>query len=119
MNSKKYERINPMTRTMASIAFASQKHECIINALLSLTYYDPDWKYIQDICISYLTDDDFNVRRVAIECLGNIAIFHKKLDVDIVVSALKKQLLISPYSGYAENSLNDIAVIFGSSAMQY
>src|SRR5215469_10972432 len=62
----------------------------IVKALLSAAYYDPDWRWVQTQCLFFLTHGDVWVRCNAANCLGLLAMFHNKLDTEVVVPALEK-----------------------------
>ena len=82
--------------------------EQIVSGLLSATYYDPDWRWVQGQCLFYLTHADVEVRRSAATCLGLLAVFHKKLDVAVVVPALKYAAADPEVKAMADDSLADI-----------
>jgi hypothetical protein len=77
-------------------------------ALWSAAYYDPDWRWVQTQCLLSLTHADAVVRRSAATCLGLLAVFHKKLDLDLVLPALKKAAEDPEVKASAEDSLDDI-----------
>jgi hypothetical protein len=77
-------------------------------ALWSAVYYDPDWRWAQTQCLLSLTHADASVRRNAAACLGILAVFHKKLDLDLVLPALKKARQDPEVKASAEDSLEDI-----------
>jgi hypothetical protein len=82
--------------------------EQIIEALLSATYHDPDWKWVQSQCLESLTNADVWVRRNAATCLGLLAVFHQQLDLDLVISALHKAGEDAEVKPWVEDSLADI-----------
>ena len=86
----------------------SGQSEQIIDALLSAVYYDPDWRWVELQCLQSLTHADFAVRRNAASCLGLLAVFHQKLDVELVVAALKKAGEDEEVRPSVEDSLSDI-----------
>jgi hypothetical protein len=82
--------------------------EQIGEALWSAVYYDPDWRWAQTQCLVSLTHPDACVRRNAAACLGLLAVFHKKLDLDLVLPALKKAREDPEIRDAVEESLDDI-----------
>ena len=80
----------------------------IVKALLSAAYYDPDWRWVQARCLYFLTHTDVWVRRNAANCLGLLAMFHNKLDADVVVPALENAAEDPEVKAWAEDSLADI-----------
>jgi hypothetical protein len=77
-------------------------------ALWSAAYYDPDWRWVQTQCLLSLTHREIRVRCHAATCLGLLAVFHKKLDLDLVLPALKKAAEDPEVKASAEDSLDDI-----------
>jgi hypothetical protein len=63
---------------------------------------------VQGQCLFYLTHADVEVRRTAATCLGLLAVFHKKLDVAVVLPALKNAAADREVKAWAEDSLADI-----------
>lgn len=80
----------------------------VSEALVSAVYYDPDWRWVQTQCLFSLTHADARVRSSAATCLGLLAMFHKKLDLDLVLPALKKAGEDPEVGVFAEDSLEDI-----------
>jgi hypothetical protein len=81
-------------------------------ALWSAAYYDPDWRWVQTQCLYSLTHADRGVRRNAATCLGLLAVFYKKLDLDLVLPALRKAAEDPEVKDSAEDSLEDIRHTF-------
>ena len=100
------ERVEEMLRSGAA--------EQIGEALWSAAYYDPDWRWVQTQCLLMLRHDDVGVRRNAATCLGLLAVFHKKLDAQVVVPALKKAAEDPEVKPWAEDSLADIQHMMGA-----
>jgi hypothetical protein len=86
----------------------------ISEALWSAAYYDPDWRWVQTQCLLMLSHDDVSVRCNAATCLGLLAVFHKKLDTLVAVTALKKAAEDPEVKPWAEDSLADIQHILGT-----
>jgi hypothetical protein len=80
----------------------------VSDALLSATYYDPDWRWAQNLCLDFLNHDDCALRGLAATCLGHIARIHRQLDVDVVLSRLAA-LKTDPFIGASvKDALDDI-----------
>jgi hypothetical protein len=105
-----YQSVGQRTREQVEALLAAGGVEQIVNALLSATYYDPDWRWVQGRCLFYLTHADVEVRRSAANCLGLLAVFHKKLDVAVVLPALKNAAADPEVKPWAEDSLGDILI---------
>jgi hypothetical protein len=68
--------------------FASDDPVEVAEALYSAAHHDPDWRWIQGWCLTFLKSKHVGVRWVAATCLGDLATFHKRLDLDLVLPAL-------------------------------
>jgi len=104
----KYHEIFPMSRPELEVLIESGNHSAIIEALLSAAYYEPDWRWVQGICLRFLDHTDVAVRSNAATCLGHIARIHKNLDLDLVLPKLlplKGDAAIGPW---VEDALEDI-----------
>ena len=55
----------------------------IASALYSAAYHDPDWRWAQSQCLLFLDHPDIRVRWAAATCLGDIAVFHHELDIEL------------------------------------
>jgi hypothetical protein len=104
----KYKEVKRMTREEILEALASQKPERIQTALWSAANFDQDWRWVQDQCLRYLTFPDLWVRRSAATCLGILAVFHKKLDVERVIPKLEDAGRDEEVRPFVQDSLEDI-----------
>ncbi|HEY6305985.1 MAG TPA: hypothetical protein VI488_05930 [Candidatus Angelobacter sp.] len=111
-NKRKHEPVEQRTREQVEAMLASGDSAKTIKALWSAAYYDPDWRWVQTQCLLFLTHADLWIRRNAATCLGLVAVFHKKLDQDLVVPALKKAAEDPDLKPWAEDSLGDIQHTF-------
>ncbi len=105
-----FEEINPMSRCYAEAVFKQDDTERIEEALLRVTFHDEDWCWVQSYCLQFLTHPDKDLRAVAALCLGHLACIHGKLDVAIVVPALKALLTDPDVARKASDALDDIAM---------
>jgi len=103
-----YRAVERRTREQVEALLAGGGVEQIVSGLLSATYYDPDWRWVQSQCLFYLTHADVAVRRSAANCLGLLAMFHKKLDVAVVLPALKNAAADPEVKAWVDDSLADI-----------
>ena len=102
-----------MSRGELEALIDSGNETAISDALLSAAYYDPDWRWVQGICLRFLGHTDLGVRSNAVICLGHIARIHKALDLEVVLPellALKQDAAISPW---VEEALEDIHFFLG------
>lgn len=102
--------VQPIDRRLAEKIFNSNNFDEICDALIRITYYDSDYKWVQGKCIMLLKGNDLSIKRLAITCLGHLARIHKKLDKELVVALLKKLKEDKDVSGAAEDALDDIDI---------
>lgn len=88
--------------------FSSGNSNEICDALISMAFYDNDWKWSQDQCLYFLEHTDPDVRGVAASCLGHIARIHNNLDRELVENALTTHLKDKNISGKVQDALDDI-----------
>jgi hypothetical protein len=105
---RKYRQAQQRSREQMEAMLRSGETDQVIDALLSAAYYDPDWRWVELQCLQALTHADLWVRRNAATCLGLLAVFHQKLDTDLVVAALKKAGQDEEVRPWVEDSLSDI-----------
>ncbi len=105
---RKHVPVTQRTREKIDEMLQSGVAEQIGEALCSAAYYDPDWRWVQTQCLRFLTHSDVGLRRNAATCLGLIAVFHKKLDTNLVRAALQKAAEDPEVKSWAEDSLDDI-----------
>jgi hypothetical protein len=105
---RKYRAAQQRSREQMEAMLKSDEAEQVIDALLSAVYYDPDWRWVELQCLQALTHADVWVRRNAATCLGLLAVFHQKLDTELVVAALKKAGQDEEVRPWVEDSLSDI-----------
>jgi hypothetical protein len=81
----------------------------LLNALLAVTFSDPDWEWVQDRCLEFLDHPDSRVKALAVTCLGHLARIHRKLDKERVVARLAAVRLRDPeLAGRVEDATEDI-----------
>ncbi len=97
-----------MSRSELERLTESGNGSAIVEGLLSATYYDSDWRWVQSLSLRFLADADNNIRSNAAMCLGHIARIHGKLDVEIVIPRLRELLSDPTISPWAEDALEDI-----------
>jgi hypothetical protein len=105
---RNHEPVERRTREQLEALLDSRQPRHVARALLSAAYYDPDWRWVQSKCLFYLTHGDVGVRRSAANCLGLLAVFHNKLDSDVVVPALQRAAEDPEVKTWAEDSLANI-----------
>ena len=106
--NRKYQAVEQRPREQVEAMLLSTDAKEIAKALLSAAYYDPDWRWVQTQSLYFLTHGDVCVRRNAANCLGLLAMFHNKLDTEVVVPALEKAAEDPEVKTSAEDSLAEI-----------
>ena len=104
-----YHSVEPISRTEAERIFAGSDEHAICNALVSVAFYDPDWKWVQDQCLEFINTPGIapGIRSLAATCLGHVARIHETIDWDRVVPLLES-LVNEPGMGTAGDALDDI-----------
>lgn len=113
----RYKAVQPHTKEEAETALAQGTREQIIDALLGVTYYVEDWRWVQGVCLDLLASDRADLYWNAIQCLGHLATFHHTLDLDIVLPAIQAHANDPALKqGYVINdALDDIAGVYDTS----
>jgi hypothetical protein len=106
----KYKEVLPMSRKQAETAFSSELVMEICDALLSVTYYNPDWKWVQTQCIFFCKHSNSDIRGLAATCIGHLARIHSVLDIESAMMILHELLEDSEVSGRAQDALDDIKI---------
>jgi len=103
-----YHEIFRMDRGDLEKLLESGNENAIIEALLSAAYYDPDWRWVQGLCLRFLDHADRNVRWNAATCLGHIARIHRNLDLELVLPKLIALKADPSIASSVEDALGDI-----------
>jgi hypothetical protein len=104
----------PLSRVEAEAAFAAGQSNIVCRVLVEVALHDPDWRWIQEVCVRFANDTDSGVRGVAATCIGHLARLHQRIDVDAVLPVLGRLLQDPDVSGKAEDALDDIAIFLSS-----
>ncbi|HEU5375947.1 MAG TPA: hypothetical protein VFV38_10945 [Ktedonobacteraceae bacterium] len=104
-----YKRVQPHTKEEAEEIFAQGTSEQICDALLGVTYYVGDWRWVQSACLKSLESSDMLVQEIAILCLGHLATFHRILDLAVVIPALQAHISQPELASALHRALDDIA----------
>ena len=97
-----------MSRSELERLTDSGNESAIIEGLLSAAYYDPDWRWVQSLCLRFLAHSDNGVRSNAAICLGHIARIHGKLDIETVLPRLTELQGDASIGPWVEDALDDI-----------
>ena len=107
---KKYEKITPISRSEAQLIFDQGAPEEIALTLVRLAYHDPDWMWVQDICISLSTHHDKWVRQSCVIGFSHLARIHGKLDKEKVMPVLHRLLHDPEVKEEVEVTLDDLEI---------
>lgn len=108
MTKKIYREILPISRKHAAIALSGGSSENIASTLISLSYHDPNWRWVQELCIRYLNGDNKNLQAVAATCLGHLARIHREIDLESIIPLLNALENDSDIGGVIHDALVDI-----------
>jgi hypothetical protein len=111
----KYENPPLLTRAIAEIELDSGNAHRIRDALIAVALNDPDWHWVQEICLRFATSSDTSIRAICATSLGHIARIHRQLDLARVLPVLKAMTSDPETAGYAESALDDIEMFIGLS----
>ena len=103
-----YQELVPISREEAESVFVQDSPELSCDAILRLTYFDGDWRWVQDKCLALLKQDNNLVKGCAITCLGHLARIHKQIDIQKVMPILEDLLEDEFLASRVEDSLDDI-----------
>lgn len=105
-----YKRVEPHAKEEAEAAFTQGDSQQITDALLGVTYYEEDWRWVQNACLELLKRSETQPRWIAIQCLGHLATFHHVLDLDLVLPALQAHHSDPKLFSPLYNAFDDIAM---------
>ena len=106
----KYEEIVPISRSEAEGVIRRDQTGDIPLTLIRLAYYEPDWRWVQDLCISLSNHKDKWVRRACATCFGHLARIHGKIEREKINPVLMRLLDDPDVAGFAQDSLNDLDI---------
>lgn len=108
MSDMEYVPVPKRERTELEQLLSSNNPQTICDGLLSASYWEPDWQWVQDQCLLYLDSPDSKVRSFAALGLGYVAVFHGKSDLDRVIPRLTALLDDPEGAPYADDALDDV-----------
>ena len=107
----RYHDVPEITREQAERALSSGSVEEISHALAALAFHEPDFRWVQELCLNYLDSSDRQIGGLAATCLGHLARIHKAIDKDRVLAALRRRLTDAELSGRIEDAIDDIEML--------
>ena len=78
------------TRDEAIAAFDSEDAVVVARALVGVSFYDADWRWVQSQCVRLSTHPSPNVRGLVVTCFGHIARIHRVIDRQVVDPVLDR-----------------------------
>ena len=109
----RYEEIRPHTREELAAAFGGNDEDRICEAMYSAAQHETDWRWSQTELLRLLTHKSLRVRSAALGALGEVAIFQRNLDLEVVLPEIYKLADDPALAGLVEDCLNDIKQYIG------
>lgn len=86
----------------------SEDINIVTKTLLEVTFYNENWKWIQDLCIQFLSRENKTIKNLAIICLGHIARIHGKIEQNKVFKEFEKLEHDKEFVGTISDAMDDI-----------
>lgn len=81
------------------------------DALLSLTNYEPERRWIEKVLLGVIDSTaDLQIRQLAVICLGHVARIHRNTTSAVVVPRLEALTHEKDFASRANNALEDIEI---------
>ena len=100
--------VKPIERSEAEVGLTSGMPDMICDALVRITYHDPDWRWVQEVCLELASHPNPQLSGLAVTCLGHLARIHGVLDLEKVLPTLKRLREDPKISGRVDDALDDI-----------
>lgn len=107
MKSRRYAEPLRLSREQALAQLKNADPYDRMDAILSLTLYEPDWRLGQSISLKMLDDPNIDVVATAILGLSHVARLHRHLDLDQVLPRLEPLKSNPTLNGRIIDVLND------------
>jgi hypothetical protein len=104
----RYEEIHPQTRQELESAFASDDENLICAATYRAAQHEPDWRWTQCELIKLLSRKSLLVRSSALVAIGEVAVFQRSLDLEIVLPEIHRLAGEPALAQFVEDCLDDI-----------
>ncbi len=109
----RFQNPEPISQAKAQEIFASGTGLELSTALVGIAFHEPDWRWVQGICLQFARHPDVGVRSTAAICLGHLSRIHRTLDLDIVLPVLHELAREPGTGGQASDALDDIETYLG------
>ena len=103
-----YQDPKPMSRDVAERELSAKESIRVCDALVSLAFHEPDWRWVQSKCIELVSHHTSEVRGLAVTCFGHLARIHGRLDLDLVTPILDRLKGDAEIGGRVQDALDDI-----------
>jgi len=103
-----YQETLPISRKEAEATLVAGDPGEIATSLVRLAFHDPDWRWVLDKCLYFLKDEDLDVRKVAVTCLGHLARIHRRKEMSSLLPLLESIKNDDQLAGRAEDAIGDI-----------
>jgi hypothetical protein len=113
----RYDEPKALSKDEAERVFASRDLQKVREALVSIAFVEPDWRWVQDWCLAFTARAHCSVRAVAATCLGHLARIHGQLDTQRVMPRLELLLGDPETTAYAETAIDDVLMFVGRSPL--
>ncbi|MFJ3260827.1 hypothetical protein ACIPK7_11290 [Pseudomonas sp. NPDC086581] len=100
--------MNSYSRCSVEDTFANGDEKIICDAILLMTFNDPDWKWVQNKLLDFLSSPSESIRGVSATCLGHLARIHGVLEKGKVIKKLSALRADKDISGQVESAMEDI-----------
>ena len=95
-------------------ALKSDDASLVTKTLLYITFHHPNDRWVQDICLLLLDNENADIKGLAITCLGHLARIHKRLDTKKVFAILEDKKDDEALKGRIEDAIEDITLFVGT-----
>jgi hypothetical protein len=112
----KYEAVPQISREQYEEMIGTNDPAKIASALLSISYWDRDWNWVQEQLLSFTDHPEPHIRYTAVVGFGHVARFNGQLDCNRVEPILKRMATQDDapekfhIRGTVEDSLEDIEI---------
>ncbi len=90
MSELNYAPVRRRTREQIAAALSTNDPDTIYDALISVAYWDEDWKWAQQQLVNFAEYDNEKVLWAVALGLGYVAVFHGEIDEELVRPVLMR-----------------------------
>lgn len=87
--TNKYEEVRSIEKAIAEQIFLDEDKDSICSAMVSVAFYEQDWKWAQEKFIELFFSSDSDISGLAATCLGHLARIHKTIEKQRVLKILR------------------------------